>query len=232
MNLEDKNNDWEEQLKQLKRKKWRIVLIFFVLFEAGILLGLKTGSMLCIIIGIFSFFICISYIFIKPAYLSSVYREEIILKKNQERFIKNIEYIRKKRGASKVTYVDWDRMNVTHIEGLPIASGIGCEIYNREGYYEINGAGFTFRLDMDKITDMSVKDITYRTGRGAVAGTGSSATSYYMIITYVDEGMICWIRFSYKRGDNSKVKEWKTLFDYEKSLKENNSFNNENTYHI
>lgn len=159
------------------------------------------------------------------------------IEKQREDFLpnyyrKNYESAKKRVRATKGIYVGWDRMNVTHIEGLPIASGIGCEIYNREGYYEINGAGFTFRLDMDKITDMSVKDITYRTGRGAVAGTGSSATSYYMIITYVDEGMICWIRFSYKRGDNSKVKEWKTLFDYEKSLKENNSFNNENTYHI
>ena len=226
MNLEDKNNDWEEQLKQLKRKKWRIVLIFFVLFEAGILLGLKTGSMLCIIIGIFSFFICISYIFIKPAYLSSVYREEIILKKNQERFIINIEYIRKKRGASKVTYVDWDRMNVTHIEGLPIASGIGCEIYNREGYYEINGAGFTFRLDMDEITDFSLSYRTYS------VTTKISETNHYIVLTYMKNGSICWIRLQYKSSGERKVKEWKTLFDYEKSLKENNSFNNENTYHI
>ena len=215
MNLEDKNNDWEEQLKQLKRKKWRIVLIFFVLFEAGILLGLKTGSMLCIIIGIFSFFICISYIFIKPAYLSSVYREEIILKKNQERFIKNIEYIRKKRGASKVTYVDWDRMNVTHIEGLPIASGIGCEIYNREGYYEINGAGFTFRLDMDEITDFSLTYNTYSVGSAAPGGSRAIQT-FGIVLTYTQDNIIKWVRLEYNKSDKSKAKEWKILFDYEK----------------
>lgn len=140
-----------------------------------------------------------------------------------ERFIKTGKLIKNKMGATKGIYVGWDRMLITHIEGLPIASGIGCEIYYRDGYYEIKGAGFTFRIDMDKITDISIKDHTYSNGR--------SSTSY-MIITYLNEGMIRWIRLSYRSSENLKAKEWKILFDYDKYLKENNNFNNENTYHI
>ena len=153
------------------------------------------------------------------------------IEKQREDFLpnyyrKNYESAKKRVRATKGIYVGWDRMNVTHIEGLPIASGIGCEIYNREGYYEINGAGFTFRLDMDEITDFSLSYRTYS------VTTKISETNHYIVLTYMKNGSICWIRLQYKSSGERKVKEWKTLFDYEKSLKENNSFNNENTYHI
>lgn len=142
------------------------------------------------------------------------------IEKQREDFLpnyyrKNYESAKKRVRATKGIYVGWDRMNVTHIEGLPIASGIGCEIYNREGYYEINGAGFTFRLDMDEITDFSLTYNTYSVGSVAPGGSRAIQT-FGIVLTYTQDNIIKWVRMEYHKSDESKAKEWKTLFDYEK----------------
>lgn len=142
------------------------------------------------------------------------------IEKQQEDFLpnyyrKNYESAKKRVRATKGIYVGWDRMNVTHIEGLPIASGIGCEIYNREGYYEINRAGFTFRLDMDKITDFSLTYNTYSVGSAAPGGSRAIQT-FSIVLTYTQDNIIKWIRLEYYKSDKLKVEDWKSIFDYEK----------------
>ena len=142
------------------------------------------------------------------------------IEKQREDFLpnyyrKNYESAKKRVRATKGIYVGWDRMNVTHLEGLPIASGIGCEIYNREGYYEINGAGFTFRLDMDEITDFSLTYNTYSVGSVAPGGSRAIQT-FGIVLTYTQDNIIKWVRMEYHKSDESKAKEWKILFDYEK----------------
>lgn len=108
--------------------------------------------------------------------------------------------------------------NLAHVNGLPIANDVSCEIFACPDHYEFVANGNTFTVSRDKVTDVSVKtDVEIEKQYvssigGAVAGAviagplgamvggrakkkESRTYTHYLIFTYVSDEEIKYISF-------------------------------------
>jgi len=86
---------------------------------------------------------------------------------------------------------------LTHLEGLPLSSGIACQVISYADRIEINGSGNQFNLSKDKITDICLKSKTetqqylvYRNNIKAI-----KTTKFFLTITYRNEDEIKYVIF-------------------------------------
>lgn len=105
-----------------------------------------------------------------------------------------------------------------HMAGLPLAEGIECRILFDENAITVSGAGNSFRVAYDKITDLAIKTDTeiqksYVSSIGGAVGGAmlfgplgamvggrakektSTAVEYYFIITYNKDGALDYLSF-------------------------------------
>ena len=132
-------------------------------------------------------------------------------------------------------------VSVTHIEGLPIAQNILCQLYYCDDKIVIDGSGTIFNLVLDKIQSIDIsrevklnKQLTSSAG-GAVAGgllfgapgaiVGGRTkekevrdVKEYLVITYINNNEIKYISFDV--AYTPKAKEFIKLFN-QNSKKEN-----------
>lgn len=125
---------------------------------------------------------------------------------------------RSKANAKKIMEDNINKFNAIHEAGLPIANGAACVISQNEDSFIFTGAGNTFNLVSNKITDICIKTDTEIQKQyvssigGAVAGgvvfgplgaiVGGRAkkkkmknTSKYLIFTYLKAENINYISF-------------------------------------
>lgn len=106
----------------------------------------------------------------------------------------------------------------THVNGLPIAENVFCEVLSYSDRYEFNANGMNFKLTKDKITDVCIKTETeiqkqYVSSVGGAVGGAvlfgplgamiggrakqktTKTSSNYLIITYKSDNEIKYMGF-------------------------------------
>lgn len=180
-----------DQLKSLKRKKWVKVSICFIIYLAsGTIMINGYQNIILNIIMIVSF---ITGIVIA---LKKVRTEEEKQQRLNDRTLKEKDSINKKMNNLKKCEMKLAK----HIKGLPVASGVLCNLYYKDECIEIDCSGNVFRLELKFITDINMKvkrDIVSGSaggallgydllgGAGALAlGSDKEVKTKYLVITY------------------------------------------------
>ena len=122
---------------------------------------------------------------------------------------------------------------LSHVDGLPLAQGTPCTALRKEETLEIEGGGAVFRVELNRLTDISVKtDVEIQraytsSAGGAVAGAmlfgalgamvggrtkkkESRTFEYYLIITYLKDGEVSYI--SFRASDYRRTERFAALF--------------------
>ena len=122
----------------------------------------------------------------------------------------------KKLKNKRISNGRWNCILVHHTSGLPIASGLECKVHYKEGFFQIDGAGNSFVIKNEKITDISVLDSAKRTCRGFGHHAGVDVY-YHLIITYKNDMGLSYVKFRIEPFQYWIVRDWKKLFEYEKN---------------
>lgn len=146
------------------------------------------------------------------------------------------EAAKREKEEKKRMAAERERISVSglsHIDGLPLTQGTPCTALRKEEMLEIEGGGAVFRVELNRLTDISVKtDVEIQhaytsSAGGAVAGAmlfgalgamiggrtkkkESRTFEYYLIITYLKDGEVSYI--SFRAPDYRRTERFVALF--------------------
>lgn len=197
---------------------WIIALILSAIMTVGSIVGYMDDRKVeeLIVVGIF---VCLDILFLKK-YLD---------------FKSGKTQMEKAQKANQKDIAKRTLAGVRHQAGLPLAQDAVCTIFYDADRFQITGAGNTFELSYEKLTDISVKTDTeiqkqyVSSVGGAIAGgmvfgplgaiVGGRAkqkktteTTYYLIFTYNSDNQICYTSFEISSNQLGMARTWEKEF--------------------